>query len=223
MAVIKLKDVTKIYGQGDGKTEALKGVNLEVDQGEMIAIMGPSGSGKSTILNIIGCIDKPTTGEYFLNDKNICDLSRKELASIRNKKIGFIFQSFNLLNEYNLIDNVTLPLIYDKGFSGSMRKTGAAILEQMGLKQHMKKTPNELSGGQQQRVAIARALITEPDIILADEPTGALDAKTGVEVMNIIKHINSQGKTVVVITHDPKVADYCSRIVRIEDRIVHML
>lgn len=221
MALIKLNNVTKTYGQGEVKTEALKGVNLEVEQGEMVAFMGPSGSGKSTMLNIIGCIDKPTAGEYYLDDRNICGLPRKELASIRNKRIGFIFQSFNLLNEYNLIDNVTLPLIYDKSFNGSMKKTAIEILDLMCLKEHIKKTPNELSGGQQQRVAIARALITSPDIILADEPTGALDIKTGAEIMDILKNINSQGKTVLIITHDPKIASCCSRVLKIEDGVVY--
>lgn len=220
MSTIKLRNVTKIYGHGEARSEALKGVNLEIGQGEMVAFIGPSGSGKSTILNILGCIDKPTSGEYFLDDKNICELGRKEIASIRNQKFGFVFQSFNLLSEYDLIDNVTLPLIYDRSFNGSLKKAGVKALEQMGLLQHVKKTPKELSGGQQQRVAIARALITEPDIILADEPTGALDLKNGIQIMDMLKDINSKGKTVIIITHDMRVASYCSRIIRIEDGIV---
>jgi putative ABC transport system ATP-binding protein len=186
----------------------------------MIAIMGPSGSGKSTLLNIIGCIDTPSEGDYILSGNNVHNLREQELAAIRNRNIGFVFQNFNLLNEYNLIDNVTLPLLYKRDFNGSMKKIAIEVLEKVGLKEHVNKRPTELSGGQQQRVAIARALITNPSIILADEPTGALDKKNGKEIMNLITNINSAGTTVVIITHDSCVAKYCSRTIVIEDGLI---
>lgn len=211
-----MNNIVKVYGK-EIKTEALKGIDLEIRQGEMVAIMGPSGSGKSTLLNIIGCIDSPTSGSYFLNGESVDKLTKDQLASIRNKNIGFVFQSFNLLNDYDLIDNVTLPLVYDKQFKGSMKTAAIDILDKVGLKDHAKKAPNELSGGQQQRTAIARALITNPDIILADEPTGSLDKNTGIEIINLLKEINKNGKTVVIITHDENIANYCSRTIRIED------
>ncbi|MBK1812412.1 ABC transporter ATP-binding protein [Clostridium sp. YIM B02505] len=216
MSLISMNNIVKVYGK-EIKTEALKGIDLEIRQGEMVAIMGPSGSGKSTLLNIIGCIDSPTSGSYFLNGESVDKLTKDQLASIRNKNIGFVFQSFNLLNDYDLIDNVTLPLVYDKQFKGSMKTAAIDILDKVGLKDHAKKAPNELSGGQQQRTAIARALITNPDIILADEPTGSLDKNTGIEIINLLKEINKNGKTVVIITHDENIANYCSRTIRIED------
>lgn len=220
MAIITLKDVKKFYGKGDIKTEALKGISLDINDGEMVAIMGPSGSGKSTLLNIIGCIDSSTEGEYLLNGNNIHTLTARELASVRNKYIGFIFQSFNLLNEYNIVDNVTLPLLYNKNFKGSLKKNALEIIDKVGLKDHIKKNPSELSGGQQQRVAIARALINEPNIILADEPTGALDRKTGKEIMELLVNINRKGKTVIIITHDNEIANYCSRVIKLEDGLL---
>ncbi|GFZ32667.1 macrolide ABC transporter ATP-binding protein [Clostridium zeae] len=216
MSVISMNNIVKVYGK-EIKTEALKGIDLEIQQGEMVAIMGPSGSGKSTLLNIIGCIDSPTSGSYFLNGESVDKLTKDQLASIRNKNIGFVFQSFNLLNDYDLIDNVTLPLVYDRQFKGSMKTAAINILDKVGLKDHAKKAPNELSGGQQQRTAIARALITNPDIILADEPTGSLDKNTGIEIIELLKEINKNGKTVVIITHDQNIANYCSRTIRIED------
>lgn len=220
MSIIKLLNIKKNYGSGECLTEALKDINLQIDEGEMLCIMGPSGSGKSTLLNIIGCIDMATEGQYFLEDENVSSFNGKQLASVRNKKLGFIFQSFNLLNDYDLIDNVTLPLIYNKSYKGNMKEEATVILEKLGLGKHIKKTPLQLSGGQQQRVAIARALIGHPSVILADEPTGSLDQKNGKEIMNILRGINEEGKTVIIITHDPNIAAQCSRKIILEDGMI---
>ena len=208
MKSIDIRNVTKIYGKGEGKTKALDNVNLSIQEGELVAIMGPSGSGKSTLLNIIGCIDVATTGNYYLNEK--------KLAEIRNKKIGFVYQNFNLLYDYNIIDNVTLPLTYSNN-KKTMKKRGIDILRRVGLDSYINKKPSMLSGGQKQRVAIARALINNPDIILADEPTGSLDMASGENVIEILKEINKGGKTVIIVTHDINIAYKCNRIIKVID------
>ncbi|MGL5650040.1 MAG: ABC transporter ATP-binding protein [Clostridium sp.] len=223
MEIIKLVNINKIYGKGtDAETVALKEVNLTIEEGDFIAIIGPSGSGKSTLLNLLGCIDNPSSGSYFLKGKDVSSLKGKELAKIRNEEFGFIFQNFNLLYDYNLIDNVALPLEYSKK---KVSKITAAtdMLKSLGLLAHKLKTPKELSGGQKQRVAIGRALINEPQIILADEPTGALDQKTGVEVLEMLKNINEDGKTVIIITHDINIAKQCKKMIKIEDGLLEEL
>lgn len=217
MEIIKLVDIGKVYGKGtEAETTALSNVNLIINEGDFISIMGPSGSGKSTLLNILGCIDNPTEGKYYLNNKEVSLLKGKELARVRNEEIGFIFQNFNLLYDYNLIDNVSLPLNYSKNKIPKM-KSAIDMLSKLGLGAHKLKTPDKLSGGQKQRVAIGRALINNPKIILADEPTGALDQKTGIEVMEMLKNINKDGKTVIIITHDYNIAKQCSKMLKIED------
>ena len=219
MGIINLKDIVKIYGKDEAKTEALKSVNLSIEKGEMVAIIGPSGSGKSTLLNIVGCIDGATSGEYILDEVNVSDLDSLELSKVRNKKIGFIFQNFNLLYDYNLIDNVGLPLSYSDN-KKNIKTRAIEMLEKVDLKDHIDKTPDKLSGGQKQRVAIARALVNQPEIILADEPTGALDKKTGEKILELLQDINKQGKTVIIITHDNNVAQKCKRIIKIEDGLI---
>ncbi len=214
--VIAIKDITKVYRMGDVEVHALSGVSLKVEHGEMLAIMGPSGSGKSTLMNIIGCLDQPTAGEYWLAGEDVSRLNDDQLAEIRNKRIGFVFQSFNLLARTTAVQNVELPLIYS-GVRGR-RARAAAALEAVGLGERMLHRPSELSGGQQQRVAIARALVTSPSIIMADEPTGNLDSKAGAEVMHIFQRLNEeQGITVILVTHEPDIAEHCRRIVHIYD------
>lgn len=215
--VIELKQLSKTYGKDANKTYALNNVDLTIRDGEMVAIMGPSGSGKSTLLNLLGFIDKPTNGEYILNSINTSALQGNKLAKIRNKEIGFVFQYFALMKEFTVLDNVILPLIYRKMPQKERVKKGILYLEKMGIGSHKDKKISELSGGQQQRVAIARALIGEPSIILADEPTGALDQKTGKDIIKILKDINKQGKTVIIVTHDINVANSCDRIITIID------
>jgi putative ABC transport system ATP-binding protein len=218
--LISLKDVVKIYGNKENQTKALRGINLDIDEGEMVAIMGPSGSGKTTLLNIIGCMDKCTSGKYILHDEDTSSFSSNKLAKFRNEHIGFVFQNFNLLNMYNLVENVYLPLLYRKGMRLSRKRLAEDMLDKVGLLSHKNKSPNELSGGQQQRVAIARALVGNPSIILADEPTGSLDQSTGKEIINLLREINETGKTIIIITHDEKVAAQCKRIVYIEDGVI---
>lgn len=213
MSLIKLTGINKVYDF----TKVLNDINLTIEKGQFVAIMGPSGSGKSTLLNILGCIDKPTSGEYILNNERVNTLSAKKLASIRNNSIGYIFQNFNLLNDYNLIDNVSIPLMYAEKKEWSMRSKAVEALRNVGLEEHIKKTPNKLSGGQKQRVAIARALINNPEIILADEPTGSLDQNTGAKIIDILKEINAKGCTVIIVTHDITVANQCSRKIIIND------
>jgi putative ABC transport system ATP-binding protein len=216
--MIRLNNLSKKYGHGDAITKALKNISLNIQKGEMIALMGPSGSGKSTLLNILGCLDSPSEGEYFLDDTLISSFSKKELAKIRNAKIGFVFQNFALMPEYTALENVGLPLIYRKNMSTKQRKQWAKNqLQAVGLSNHIEKKPTQLSGGQQQRVAIARALVGEPSIVMADEPTGSLDQKTGHEIMDIFKKIHKTGKTIVIVTHDPQVASYCERKIIIQD------
>lgn len=215
--MINMRGITKAYEMGDTEIKALNNVSFNVEKGEFVSIVGPSGSGKSTLMNILGCLDVPDDGEYFLDGIDINNSNDLELAHIRNKKIGFVFQNFNLLSKLNAIENVEVPLLY-RGLSARKSKEMAYdYLEKVGLKGREKHTPKELSGGQQQRVAIARALVCEPQIILADEPTGALDQKTGYEIMEMLNELNGRGQTIVLITHDPKIAKQVKRSVSIID------
>lgn len=215
--LIKMKGVKKIYDLGEVKVHALKNVNLEVREKEHISIMGPSGSGKTTLLNIIGCLDKPTEGEYYLDGVDIRKLNDDQLSEIRNKKIGFVFQNYNLIPQLNVIENIGLPLIYRGVDEKEIIEKSKYYANLVGLGDRMYHRPTELSGGQQQRVAIARALVNEPVIILGDEPTGNLDTKTGKEIMEIFKKLNEMGRTIIIITHDPKIAEYGERVVKILD------
>jgi len=216
-AVLEARDVTKRYLLDDIEVSALRGVDLEVCRGEMLAIMGPSGSGKSTLMHIVGLLDHPTTGTVTIDGEDVSHMEPNELATVRNKRIGFVFQSFNLLARTTAQANVELPLIY-AGLSGSERaKRARAALERVGLGDRLGHMPNQLSGGQQQRVAIARALVTEPSIVLADEPTGNLDSKSGIEVMMILQELNAQGITVVIVTHDARVARHAQRVIHVRD------
>lgn len=217
MRLIELKDIRKIYAKSDIKTIALDGINLEIDIGESVAIMGASGSGKSTLLNIVGCLDTLSSGEYIFNGKSISKLNGRELANLRNASFGFVMQYFGLVDEYTVYENIEIPLSYSKKPGINKRRLIKETLDMLGIGDKIRKTPNQLSGGQNQRVAIARALINDPEIILADEPTGALDKKTGQEVMNILKDLNRKGKTLLIVTHDDKIASQCSRIVNISD------
>ncbi|MCM8808829.1 MAG: ABC transporter ATP-binding protein [Candidatus Omnitrophica bacterium] len=215
--LIKMKGVKKIYDLGEVKVVALKNVNLFVKEKEHISIMGPSGSGKTTLLNIIGCLDKPTDGEYYLDGVDVKKLDDDHLSGIRNKKIGFVFQNYNLIPQLNVIENIGLPLIYRGIDEKEIIEKSKYYANLVGLGDRMYHRPTELSGGQQQRVAIARALVNEPVIILGDEPTGNLDTKTGKEIMEIFKKLNEMGRTIIIITHDVKVAEYGERIVKILD------
>jgi putative ABC transport system ATP-binding protein len=216
-ALIYLKDVHKIYQVGEIEVPALRGIDLEIKNGEYVAIMGPSGSGKSTLMNLIGCLDTVSSGEYWLSGDDVSDLTDDELAHIRNKRIGFVFQTFNLLPRANAFRNVELPLIYAGMRPGKRRERAIETLEAVGLGDRMDHKPAELSGGQRQRVAIARALITSPSIILADEPTGNLDSATGEEILQLFDNLHSQGHTMIVVTHEESVAARCRRVVRLLD------
>ncbi len=217
--MIKMQNIIKTYNLGDVHVNALRGASLDVKQGEMVAIMGPSGSGKSTLMNIIGCLDQQTTGNYELDGVNIGDLNDNQLADIRNKKIGFVFQTYNLLARTPALTNVELPLIYSG--ENHRRERAMAALKRVGLSDRAKHKPNELSGGQQQRVSIARALINNPSIILADEPTGNLDTNTGKEIMGIFTELNKkEGITVVMVTHEPEIGEYAQRIINVRDGMV---
>jgi len=219
--VIELQEVTKVYQMGEVEVHALCGASLEIETGEMMAIMGPSGSGKSTMMNILGCLDQPTSGTYLLEGKDVSHLNDDQLAQIRNRKIGFVFQTFNLLARTSALDNVMLPLVYAGVGVAKRRDLAQRALESVGLAERISHTPNELSGGQQQRVAIARSLVNDPAILLADEPTGNLDSKSGAEVMAILQWLNRyQGITVVVVTHDPKIAQHTGRIVHLYDGLI---
>ncbi len=219
MPVIAVEDLEKTYVMGDVDVRALRGVGLSIEEGEFVAVTGPSGSGKSTFMHILGCLDRPTRGRYLLDGRDVSALSRDELAEVRNRKIGFVFQGFNLLARTTALDNVELPLLYGSRMNGPARHARArAVLEAVGLGDRMDHFPNQLSGGQQQRVAIARALVNQPAILLADEPTGNLDSRTSIEVMDIFQRLNQEsGITVLLITHEADIAEYGGRIIRFHD------
>jgi putative ABC transport system ATP-binding protein len=215
--VIDIKDVKKSYQMGEQVVHALRGITLNIKRNEYVALMGPSGSGKSTLMNMLGCLDTPTSGDYLLNDKNVSLLIDDELAEIRNKEIGFVFQTFNLIPRLSSLENVALPLVYS-GMKKSTRLAKAQqVLESVGLGDRVDHKPNELSGGQRQRVAVARALVNDPSIILADEPTGNLDSKTSIEIMALFEEIHNNGNTVILVTHEPDIAEHAHRIIRLKD------
>jgi putative ABC transport system ATP-binding protein len=215
--LIDIRDITKVYEMGQERVHALSGVNLGVDRGEYVAIMGPSGSGKSTLMNLIGCLDTPTSGSYVLNGREVARMTDDELASIRNQEIGFVFQTFNLLPRTNALQQVELPLVYSGLSRKDRRERAVKALEAVGLADRMNHMPNEMSGGQRQRVAIARALINDPSILLADEPTGNLDSQTGAEIMALFDQLNARGNTIVLVTHEEDIAAHARRIVRLLD------
>lgn len=216
-ALISLENITKTYILGDQVVHALKGVDLQIQRSEYIALMGPSGSGKSTLMNIIGCLDSPSSGSYWLNNHEVSKMSDASLSEVRNREIGFIFQTFNLLNRMNAVENVALPLVY-AGIPKKLREDMAReVLERVGLKDRMNHKPNELSGGQRQRVAVARALVNNPSLLLADEPTGNLDSKTSHEIMLLFEEIHAAGNTIVLVTHEEDIAQHAKKVVRMKD------
>ena len=217
--IIRLRDLSKTYQTGEVEVKAVRGVNLEIEKGEFVAVMGSSGSGKSTLMNLLGCLDQPTGGTYLLDDVAVAQLNRKELARLRNRKLGFVFQSFNLLARTSALENVELPMFYAQPLValGSRRQRAVQALERVGLGQRLKHHPGQLSGGQQQRIAIARALVNQPELVLADEPTGNLDTRTSIEIMGFFQEINEQGNTIVMVTHELDIAAYCKRIVVMRD------
>ena len=219
---IKLADIRKIYTIGDSTVAALDGVSIHIKKGEFAAIMGPSGSGKSTLMNILGCLDRPTTGSYILDGEQVAKLSDDDLAITRNKKIGFVFQNFNLLSRISALENVALPLIYAGVDRTTRLKRATELLTSVGLGERIDHLPNELSGGQRQRVAIARALVNDPRILMADEPTGNLDTKSSIEIMGLFGELHQQGKTIILVTHEPDIAEYAQRQLTVRDgKIVH--
>ena len=217
--MITLEGITKIYLAGEVEVAALRGVSLHIPEGQFVAIMGPSGSGKSTLMNVIGCLDQPSGGRYILDGYDVSNLSEDQLAWIRNRKIGFVFQSFNLIPRVRALHNVEMPLIY-AGDNRQRRERAMAALTSVGLQARASHLPNELSGGQQQRVAVARALVTDPAILLADEPTGNLDSESSLEIMRLLRDLNRQGRTIVLITHEPDIAAFAQRVVRLRDGVV---
>ena len=217
MSIIEVKDLTKVYVTGDIELRALDGVSFKIERGEFVCVMGPSGSGKSTMMNILGCLDVPTSGHYELDGVDVKDQTKAELADIRNQKLGFVFQGFNLLPKVDAVENVELPLLYRGVGSSARRKAAVNALERVGLGQRLHHRPAQMSGGQQQRVAIARAIVGEAPIILADEPTGNLDTKTTVEIMNIFTDLHNQGITVILVTHEPEIATWSERVLRFRD------
>jgi putative ABC transport system ATP-binding protein len=218
--IIETRDIKRFFTMGSSTVEALKGINFSVKSGEFIAIMGPSGSGKTTLMNIIGCLDTPSSGEYFLNGSLVNDLDEDQLALIRNKEIGFVFQSFHLLAKNSALDNVLLPLKYAGKDPKEAHKRALEVLDAVGLSDRVDHGPSELSGGQQQRVAIARALVNKPSIIFADEPTGNLDSKTEADVMKLFKDLNDAGQTIILITHEQEIANKCKRVISIRDGLI---
>ncbi|MGN6195774.1 MAG: ABC transporter ATP-binding protein [Ginsengibacter sp.] len=219
-SIIELKEIKKSYFLGKQELKVLKGISLEIFKNEYVALMGPSGSGKSTLMNILGCLDSPTSGTYILNGEDVSKMPDDDLADVRNKEIGFVFQQFNLLPRLTAAENVALPLIYNGTTKKVRTELALAMLEKVGLADRSHHKPNELSGGQNQRVAIARALVNNPSIILADEPTGNLDSKTSVEIMNIFDKIQADGNTVILVTHEEDIAEYAHRIIRLRDGII---
>ncbi len=214
--IIETEHLTKTYRMGNSEVHALRGVSLRVAAGEFVALMGPSGSGKSTMMHLLGCLDTPTAGRYWLEGRDVSTLSKDERARVRNARIGFIFQTFNLLPRLNAVDNVALPLLYGP-HRGDLNKRAAEALERVGLARRARHHPNELSGGERQRIAIARALVTHPALILADEPTGNLDSKTGAEIMRLLIELCAEGRTILMVTHDPQVAAHAGRILHMQD------
>ncbi len=220
MALLQLEGIRRVYRTGNELVEALKSIDLEIEKGEYVALMGPSGSGKSTLMNVLGCLDTPSSGTYLLNKKKVSEMSDNELAEIRNKEIGFVFQSFNLMPRLTAQENVALTLVYAGVSKEDRLKRAAEVLKQVGLEDRMLHKPNELSGGQRQRVAVARSLVNNPSIILADEPTGNLDTKTSEEIMELFEAIHEQGNTVILVTHEEDIAQRAKRIIRLRDGMV---
>jgi putative ABC transport system ATP-binding protein len=219
---VRLEDVRKTYQTGEVEVQAVRGVSIEIGQGEFVALMGSSGSGKSTLMNILGCLDRPTSGRYFLDSEDVSSLSRDDLADVRNRKLGFVFQNFNLLARTSALENVELPLLYSEAAltSAELRDKAEQVLAAVGLQGRGDHTPSQLSGGQQQRVTIARALINDPEVLLADEPTGNLDSRTSVEVMEIFQSLNEKGITIIMVTHEPDIAAYARRNIVMKDGLV---
>lgn len=220
MALIEVRELAKIYQIGTQEVKALQSVDLDIEANEFVALMGPSGSGKSTLMNILGCLDTPTRGSYFLNGSDVSKMVDDDLAEVRNREIGFIFQTFNLLPRYSALENVALPLIYKGVGKADRNERAREVLEQVGLADRMDHKPNELSGGQRQRVAVARALVNSPSIILADEPTGNLDSKTSYEIMALLDDIHRSGNTIILVTHEEDIAQHARRIVRLRDGLI---